>query len=71
MGFTAFHLACRRCYYGLVQLLFERGAEVNRKDINGFTPLALACKDDDSTVAEFLIDKVDDVNTQCKVITVL
>jgi len=43
LGETPMHWACRRKWYGMMELLYSRGADVNRRNVNGCDALMLAC----------------------------
>ena len=67
MGFTAFHLACRRGYVAIAEQLFNSGGgDINLKDINSYTPLSLACRDQSVDVITFLLSKNCELNVQDK-----
>ena len=63
-GFTSLlHVAVNNNYTELVQLLLERGADVNKQDENGETPIFSALYEDiDDTVLELLLKYGADVN---------
>ena len=44
-GQTALMKACREGHYGLIEFLVEMGADVNKVDSNGATPISLIIKD--------------------------
>ena len=56
-GTTALHQACIRGNLECVQLLVERGADLNLKDWQGFSPLKLASLNGHFDVAEYLLSR--------------
>jgi len=65
-GLTPLHLAAARCRPPVVELLLERGAEVNRKDDGGATPLHLAAQEGCLDTAQQLLAKGAKVNPRDK-----
>lgn len=60
---TALHLACYRGREDVVQLLLERNADVNARDLQfGSTGLHLACISGHTTIVKRLLDKKADIN---------
>ena len=47
----------RKVYFKLIKLLLEKGANINIKDKNGYTPLMWACKYNHTEIIELLLDK--------------
>ncbi|CCH44751.1 hypothetical protein BN7_4319 [Wickerhamomyces ciferrii] len=54
-GQTLLHLSCLKKYTLLVSLLLKKGARVDSRDINGFTPLHMASLSGDKSSVEMLI----------------
>ena len=54
-GSAPLHLAIRAKYEGLIDLLIERGADVNALDQSGFSPLSLAVVIDSPGIVERLL----------------
>lgn len=49
---TALHLSCRTKSINLIQLLLEKGAQVNAKNIDNQTPLHLSCWEGDANAVD-------------------
>ena len=47
----------RKVYFKLIKLLLEKGANINIKDKNGYTPLMWSCKYNHTEIIELLLDK--------------
>lgn len=60
---TPLHAAACKGNTEVCELLLEKGAEINRKDYGGDTPLSLALDDNRHEAALFLLDKGADGNT--------
>ena len=56
-GNTLLHLACHHGRLDLCIVLLLRGADINRADINGFTPLMVGVQFDNIECAKMLIAK--------------
>lgn len=56
-GIKPLTYACKVKANKVAELLIERGAKINEKDIFGYTPLLCACKNSMSEVAKSLIQK--------------
>lgn len=65
-GTTPLHLAIRRDYRDIAELLIENGADCRAADKNGATPLHTCAERGDSDTATLLIDKGADVNAKDK-----
>lgn len=52
---TALHVAAHCGHVRVAKLLLERGADVNARALNGFTPLHIACKKNRLKMVELLI----------------
>jgi len=50
------------CPFGVVKLLIEKGANINLKDLDGWTPLIFAVNSNRIDVVPFLIDNGADLN---------
>ncbi|MFN8395433.1 MAG: ankyrin repeat domain-containing protein [Bacteroidia bacterium] len=61
---TALHVASTNGHIEILQLLLERGAEVNAQDKSGLTPLMAASELGNTVAVILLIDKGADVNLQ-------
>ena len=59
---TALHWAAAQALIGIVELLLDRGADINARDGAGFTPLFWAAEDGNVNTVAFLLDKGADVN---------
>ena len=46
----------------IIQILIEKGSEVNQADGTGQTPLTTACKNGNENIVQFLLDKDSKVN---------
>lgn len=55
-GQTLLHLSCLKGYYKLVSSLLRKGARVDSRDVNGFTPLHFASLAGDRNSIELLIN---------------
>uniref|UniRef100_M3YDJ6 Uncharacterized protein n=2 Tax=Amniota TaxID=32524 RepID=M3YDJ6_MUSPF len=44
MGQTALHVACQNGHKTTVQCLLDSGADINRPNVSGATPLYFACR---------------------------
>ena len=64
-GLTTNYIACGNGYSGVVSIL-QFDADPNLKNFNGWTPLMIACKNDDSDVVELLLKAKVDVNARLK-----
>jgi ankyrin repeat protein len=47
-----------------IQILIDRGADINLPDTNGITPLYLACQEGHKDIVKLLLDKQADINVQ-------
>ena len=56
-NWTALHHACHAGQVDLVQLLVERGAEIDAQTINGGTPVMRAIESSRESVVDYLISK--------------
>jgi len=63
-GLTALHLAATMGHEDMVELLIERGADVNGRDASGSTPLHHAAAGGNKAVVELLLAKGADVNAR-------
>ncbi|CAG2229387.1 unnamed protein product [Mytilus edulis] len=54
--------ACKGGNEKIVQLLLDKGSDVNQVDIGGYTPLTSACIRGNEKIVQLLIDKGSDVN---------
>ena len=66
-GSAALHLACVSGNLPLVQLLVEKGAKVDLKNVGGMTPLHIACDRRYSEIALYLIRKGSDILSRNKI----
>ncbi len=65
-GFTALHFACQENNIELVELLIERGAELEIRDVYGNTPLIRAVSSfrGNGEVIDYLLSKGADMNVK-------
>jgi ankyrin repeat protein len=56
LGWTPLHWAVERQHYDVVQLLLFRGADVNAREIHGWTPLRLARKGGNRRIFNLLLN---------------
>ena len=56
------HIACKNGHTDAVQLLLDGGAEVDRANKDGSTPLIIACFNGHVDAARLLLDKGADIN---------
>ena len=59
-GRTVLHIAAKSGHAEVVGILTKAGADVNVKDINGYTPLILAARVGDAKTVEALVDSLKD-----------
>lgn len=52
-GRTALHIACSEAYLGIINLLLESGAKLNRPNLQGCTPLSLLVRNIPSDSASY------------------
>ena len=52
---TALHTACSRENLGIVELLINANADVNKKDSNGDTPILVACKNKKYHIVNYIL----------------
>ncbi|XVF76359.1 hypothetical protein PTKIN_Ptkin13bG0260300 [Pterospermum kingtungense] len=64
-GDTALHLACLYGYLPCVQLLLERGANLEAKDEDGAVPLHDACAGGFTEIVQLLLDRANATDTGC------
>lgn len=57
MGRTTLHLAAMKGYLPIVQMLLERGIDINARDNNGWTALHLAAERGQQQVVKLLLDR--------------
>ena len=53
---TALHLAVNYRYYDMTEILINRGADPNKRDGNGETPVIVAVKTDNIDILKLLLD---------------
>lgn len=64
-GSTCCHIAAKKRYVGLLEILVEQDADLNieeHRSVGGFTPLFYAVEENDARVAEFLLENDADPN---------
>jgi ankyrin repeat protein len=61
---TPIHDAASEGEVELVEILIANGADVDARDVNGYTPLHIAIQEGYTDVAEVLIDNGADVNAR-------
>jgi ankyrin repeat protein len=54
-GDTPLHIASRWSMFYIVKLLLDKGADVNKKDLSGHSPLYYAAKTDDDDIVRLLL----------------
>jgi len=57
---------CVLFYNNLVHYLIEKGADLNKEDKHGMTPLFIACKNENENLVKYLIEHGADVNKENK-----
>ena len=63
-GNTALHIACTRGQLQIVQYLIEKGADIEAKERNDWTPLHFACLNYHPQIVEYLIEKGTDIEAK-------
>lgn len=54
---TALHMACFAGDFDTVKFLVEQGADLNAKNVDGLTPLQVACNKSEMEIVRFMIEK--------------
>ena len=65
-GWTPLHWAVKYSTSVIVEMLLDRGADVNAASKYGWTPLHLAAGDGSTALVETLLDRGADVNAKLK-----
>ncbi|ESP01967.1 hypothetical protein LOTGIDRAFT_96116, partial [Lottia gigantea] len=65
-GRTAIHRAIESKHYGLAELLYQNGADINMPDINGWTPLFQSIIFNDTSSVKYLLNRNAQVNIRDK-----
>ena len=63
-GSTAFHLAAKKGYKNIVEILLDRGIDINSKDNYGYTALHIATSHGRMNIVEMLLDRGNDNNSK-------
>jgi len=66
LGFTALHWACEKGNVALVSFLIAHGADVTLRTLHGYTPLQIACIQNNYDIAKSLLFAGADVNAEYK-----
>lgn len=65
-GFTALHFAATNGYLGIVEILLENGAIIDKENIHGYTPLYRAAQNGHLDVVKLLVEKGADIYKKAK-----
>ena len=63
-GDTALHLAAYNGYMNCVEMLLNRGIDINSKNNDGWTALHLAAEEGDTNIVEILLNRGIDINSE-------
>ncbi|MCR5257463.1 MAG: ankyrin repeat domain-containing protein, partial [Desulfovibrio sp.] len=63
-GETALHHAASRGSTTMLEILLDKGVDVNAKDKHGITPIHLAAQNDSSDAVKLLLERGADINAK-------